>query len=852
MTKGPFGPDEVAMTSFSGREEISRLFNFRLEFISTELDLKPGKIVGKEVNIEIDRRDTDGKPLTPRTFHGYINRFAAGPVALEETGKYKYRHYRAEMVPWLWFLTQTSRCFLFFPEKEDKTIFEVVQAVFDRTKSDLHVDPVNDLNGISDLKKRKVKHCVQYRESDFNFVSRTLEHYGAFYYFKFEDGKHTLVVDMKKNYPKCEEAEVSYPGLTGSHTPVDHITDWQHDYEFVSGKWTHTDYNFEKPSTSLKADAPKLPAIDLAQNDKYEIYDYPGEYSEKSDGQSDAKIRQEEEEVQHNVVNGTSLCRTFTPGHKFKLMNHPDEDAVSEHKISYVLTSVEHTASQPGADTGLQGHSEYTNRFTCIPESVQFRPARITPKPVISGVQTAVVVGPEEIHTDKYGRVKVQFHWDREGKKDGNSSAWIRVSQNWGGKEWGGMFIPHFGQEVIVEFLEGDPDQPIVTGRVYNAEQVVPLPLPAEKTKSIIRDYGNNQLIMEGKPGEQFIHLQQECGNELLLNGMKGEESIQLRDKFGNELFMNAVDGTIRLASPSHDSTLILGKSIFRRCSSNDSSFTQGSTLNCHAGLKHDVYMGMRSQTDLGSYIESMAGLKSTCILGTEVNVRVGYTINFQNAKQVTLNKHDYVQHSIGRLKIDSEAEVGIVGGPGDSARAQFGPGGLCLSYKNAGGPGRPAVSNAGIAAAAAGLIAAAAQVGAGVGLGICKANLDSNTTSSAKAWSDNSLGMYGGAAAAAAGAAGSFAAMVYGGNTSDTDDWSDGEAEAKVNLTSKGLKLSGPRGENFMEIKKDKIDLHGTGDIVFTNWGSDIRFHKLAQVGHQQFKWTQCKLDHANLAVAK
>src|SRR5262245_1319344 len=195
MTKGPLGPDEVVVTSFSGREEISRPFDFEIEFLSTRLDLRPKQIIGAEVGIELDRRDRDGRAITPRYLHGYVNRFAAGPVVFKEGGEHKYRRYRAGMVPWLWFLTKTARCYLFFPEKEDKSIFEVIEAVFNRAKSDLHVNPVADLRGINDLKNRKVKHCVQYRETDFNFVSRTMEKYGVFYYFRFEKGKHTLVLD---------------------------------------------------------------------------------------------------------------------------------------------------------------------------------------------------------------------------------------------------------------------------------------------------------------------------------------------------------------------------------------------------------------------------------------------------------------------------------------------------------------------------------------------------------------------------------------------------------------------------------------------------------------------------------
>ncbi len=621
MTKGPLGPDEVVMTGFSGREAISNLFSFRLEFISTKLDLKPGEIIGKEVAIEMDRRDNRGTPLTPRYFHGYLSRFAAGNVVESKNGQHKYRIYRAEMVPWLWFLTQTARCFLFFPEKEDKSIFEIIEAVFVRAKSDLHVDPVNDLKGINDLKKRMVKHCVQYRETDFNFVSRTMERYGVFYYFKFEDGKHTLVVDMKKNYPNCEEAEVMYPRVTGTQSAEDHITDWQHDYEFVPGKSAYTDYNFEKPSTSLKADAPKLPGIDLAQNEKYEVYDYPGGYDVKGDGDKDARTRQEIEEVRHNIVNGESVCRTLTPGHKFKLKNHPDEDAVSEHNKSYLLTSVEHTASQPADDTRDSTADGYSNRFTCIPDSVQFRPERVTPSPQISGVQTAVVVGPEDIHTDKYGRVKVQFHWDREGKKDGNSSAWIRVSQNWGGDKWGGMFIPHVGQEVIVDFLEGDPDQPIIVGRVYNAEVMPPLELPANKTKSAIRDHGGNEIIMEGKDGVQQIRLFSPTANTKISLGAPNSPHELVCRTDGNGGW--TCDGNFDTE---------VGKNSFKLVKANEEKSILGH-------LKDQVYGPFVIKFFWGFLTAFIGGFKTEVIVGAESKFIKGAKLEITNGVSIKNHK---------------------------------------------------------------------------------------------------------------------------------------------------------------------------------------------------------------------
>ncbi len=523
MMKGPLGKTEVQMTSFSGQEAMSRLFSYQLEFVSTRLDLTASQLVGKNVTLEIDRRTKDGQKLPPRFFNGYISRFRAGPVSLHQTNQFKYRSYRAEMVPWLWFLTQTARCYIFFPEKEDKSIYEIIQAVFDRTKEELHVEPHHDLQGINDLKQRKVKHCVQYRETDFNFVSRIMEQYGVYYYFKHEDGKHQLVLSRKKNYPACQEKEVTYPRVVGSQTQQDHITDWEHAYEFVSGKWEHTDYYFQTPLDSLNSNSSKI-AVDIPDSGKYEVYDYPGEFQLKSDSESEARIRQEEEEVPHNVVQASSLCKTFTPGHTFQLTSHPDQDenAVKQQELkSYLITSIQHFASQPGPESDDPTGSEYSNSFACVPDSIQFRPARVTPKPIVSGIQTAVVVGPkgEEIYTDKYGRIKACFHWDREGKKKQNKegencSCWIRVAQSVAGRKWGFMALPRIGQEVVVDFIEGDPDRPLVVGSVYNQDQMPHYDPEQEKTKTYIKTNsskggdGFNELMFEDKQNEErvFIH----------------------------------------------------------------------------------------------------------------------------------------------------------------------------------------------------------------------------------------------------------------------------------------------------------------------------------------------------------
>ncbi|TWT82332.1 Phage-related baseplate assembly protein [Planctomycetes bacterium CA13] len=525
ITKGPLDESEVILTGISGHEAMSRLYNFQLEFVSSKLDLKPVDLIGQPMTIELSRHDKDDSKLESRFINGYISRLSAGVVETAKNGT-RHREYRAELVPWLWFLTQTARSYIFFPESEDKTIFKVIEEIFERAKEEYHIEPKVDLQGIKELNDRVVKHCVQYRETDFNFISRIMEQYGVFYYFTQKDGEHKLVLDMTKNYPQAVESKITYPANTGGMTLVDHITSWEHSYEFVSGKWMHTDYDFENPTTNLRKDSPAV-SLEFPSASQYEVYDYPGEYTKPDEGKTDARVRQEEEEVPHDSVSVTSFCRTLMPGHTFELDGHPDGDVVSEHETPYLITSIQHRATQPGPDAGTGEVASYTNSFTCIPSSVQFRPARITPKPVVSGIQTAVVVGPkgEEIHTDEYGRIKVAFHWDREDddrkkkprKKVDNGEmffCWVRVAQSIAGNKWGFMAIPRIGQEVVVDFIEGDPDRPLVIGSAYNQGQMPYYDPEEHKTKTYIKTNsspggeGFNELRFEDKKDKEqiFVH----------------------------------------------------------------------------------------------------------------------------------------------------------------------------------------------------------------------------------------------------------------------------------------------------------------------------------------------------------
>jgi type VI secretion system secreted protein VgrG len=338
------------------------------------------------------------------------------------------------------------------PDKEKKSIKEVLEVVFGHVKEYGHVQSWHNMGKASILGSRKVEHCVQYRETDYNFLARTLEKYGVYYYFEHTENSHTLILSDQPQYPNAIDAEVELPKNNPGELRQDSIIQWEHAYEMVSGKWEHNDYNFTTPSTSLAGKGSKK--TPLKNNSGYELYDFPGDHATKDEGEEIAKRRLQEEEVRFDSVTGRSTCRSFAPGFGFKLTKHAS--CKDEENKQYLLTSVSHHATQPGGPHTDQGNeSMYINDFECVPRTVQYRPGRETPEPFLASVQTAKVVGPpgEEIHVDNYGRVKVRFQWDREPDNGEHHSCWMRVSQLHAGPGFGGISIPRVGEEVIVSFI---------------------------------------------------------------------------------------------------------------------------------------------------------------------------------------------------------------------------------------------------------------------------------------------------------------------------------------------------------------------------------------------------------------
>lgn len=507
----PLGSDVLLFKDMEGQEGISQLFSFHLNLLSEKPDISFKNIIGKSVTIIIDLQD--GKY---RYINGIVSEFYQLSAGDPSTSNNLLSHYTATVVPFLWLLTRTTDSRIF----QHKSVPDIVEKIFGD-------------NGVQDY-KLSLKgsysprdYCVQYRESDFNFVSRLMEEEGIFYYFQHEDGKHTLILaDDASEHKTCPEQGAArckpHEGATYEEDMIDSLHVKQ---EIRAGKYTLNDFNFEMPNTSLKLEEPSNQKLGPGER---EYYDYPGLYGKKSEGDNLSKIRMQEEEAQITTCYGASNCRAFTSGYKFKLEDFYRRDMNNK---DYILTRVRHTGSQTYSIGESDSGATYKNEFTCIPSDVPFRPVRVTPKPFVRGAQTAIVVGPsgEEIYPDKYGRVKVQFHWDREGAKDDKSSCWIRVSQLFAGAGWGAMFIPRIGHEVVVDFLEGDPDRPIITGRVYHGANNPPYPLPDEKTKSTIKTNsspgggGFNELRFEDKKGKEEIYLQGEKDWNILIKNNKGQ-----------------------------------------------------------------------------------------------------------------------------------------------------------------------------------------------------------------------------------------------------------------------------------------------------------------------------------------
>jgi type VI secretion system secreted protein VgrG len=478
----PLGKDALLLKAVDGEEQISGLFRFELEMLSEDPNLDFASIVSEAVTVNIGLSDEENV----RYINGLVTEFS------QHDFDARVWIYRAVIRPSMWLLTRTTDCRIF----QNQSVMDIIEAIFGDYG-------ITDYRNDTKSTYAEREYCVQYNETAFNFVSRLMEDEGIFYFFDHEDAKHTLVLaDDADSHQKC-------PGLHAATYQPSQPEAEQEDVVFagsyaervVSDKYATDDFNFETPSTELYVNAEGA-----GSGSDMQVYEYPGGYIEKGVGEGRANLRLAEFELPVKKFSGRSYCRPMIAGYTFPLIEH-DRDAYNR---DYVIRRLRIHVTR----------DSYENSFEAFPDDVSFRTPRLTPKPRIHGTQTAIVTGKsgEEIWTDEYGRIKVQFHWDQRGEKDENSSCWIRVSQGWAGKNWGSWFLHRIGHEVVVSFLNGDPDRPMVTGAVYNGEMPQPYALPGEQTKSTIKSDsskggdGFNEIRLEDKKDEEeiYVHAQKD------------------------------------------------------------------------------------------------------------------------------------------------------------------------------------------------------------------------------------------------------------------------------------------------------------------------------------------------------
>ncbi|NWB96420.1 type VI secretion system tip protein VgrG [Pseudomonas gingeri] len=571
--------------TLSGEESLNQLGEFSVTGYSTET-VSMASAVATHVTLTLHndalKRPVDG-------LCAQIRQLPADATA---------ERYSLQLRPWLWWLTLASNNRVY----QNLATSDIVTSIF---KAHGFSDYELKLSGSYEPRE----YCIQYGETDFAFVCRLLEEEGIFWFFSHAEGLHTLILaDSNSAFVACPNgASIAYLGQQIGNRELQGIRSAQISQQAVSGVYSATDYQFVTPTTSLYGRAE-------AESGPLSVYEHPGGYTAKARGDALGKQRMDALRTQALRLIGESDCRWLLPGYTFTLTGHDDSSA----NIEWLLISVSHEAS----------HEHYRNRFEAIPKSVNYRPLRLTPKPTMH-TQTARVVGKdgEDIWTDEYGRIKVQFTWDRLGEKNENSSCWVRVAQGWTGKGFGMQFIPRIGQEVVVTFIDGDPDRPLVTACIYNGENTLPYALPANQTQSGIK-------TQSSKGGEGF--------NELRFEDKKDAEEVFLQAQ--KDLKFNVLNDTT--ATVGHDETLTVQNARTRTVKEGDETVTleKGKrTVTLQTGsdtldVKGDRILkvgGDQTHTTGGNYSDTVTGNYQLTVDGN-LTIKVTGTLTLQSGGDFT------------------------------------------------------------------------------------------------------------------------------------------------------------------------------------------------------------------------
>jgi len=584
--KTALADDVLLFDSMRGAEALGRLSEFSVDMLSLDGALDISQVLGKPLTVTV-ATDAEG---AVRHFNGIVTRFRG-------TGwKGDFATYEAIVHPWLWLLTRASDCRIF----QDKSVPDIVKEVC-QAYGGLANLSLGALTGDYPA----LTYCVQYRESDFDFVCRLLEGVGIYFYFTYSADAHTMV--LADSY-LAHQPIGGYNGLRFARAAKrgewaeESVSAWQSGGAIATSKYVLNDFDFEKPDTSLLASSNI--AAPHAQS-AYAMFDYPGRYHEVTGGNALARAWTEGLHGQGAGITASTDARGLYPGGHFTLRDHPREDQ----NQTYLVTRADYQVSTNAYANGAAG-AAVACMIGAVASGQPFRPLPVVARPVVQGPQTAIVVGKagEEIWTDKYGRIKVQFHWDRLGKSDENSSCWVRVAQGWAGKGWGAFTLPRVGMEVVVSFLEGDPDRPLVTGCVYNASSMPPYTLPEEQTVTTLKSRsskggdGFNELRFEDSKGEEEVYLHAERD---FLRVVKNNDAL----KVGFET-ADKGDQTIDI---KNDQTETIG---------NDQTLTITNDQTVKIDGKQGVKVGSTIVIEAGTSIELKVGGSSIKIEGSKITIK--------------------------------------------------------------------------------------------------------------------------------------------------------------------------------------------------------------------------------------
>jgi type VI secretion system secreted protein VgrG len=591
--KTALADDVLLFANMHGAEMLGRLSEWTVTMESENHNIQIADVLGKPLDVVLVTADGAGK----RYFNGVVTRFG-------HTGSNNnFSIYSATVRPGLWLLSRASNCRIF----QDMSVPDIIKQVC----GDYGSDVVLDQSGLSQ-DHPVLPYCVQYRETDLDFVCRLMEQSGIYFYFTHTSGRHTTML------ADSWTTHAAIPGYAtmqvASTRDKEAFGSWGVSGAITTSKYDVNDFDFEKAASSaaggMRATATIPAAYDQAS---YAMYDYPGKYAIADDGGGIAKARLESEHGAGEEITAVANARGLYPGGLFTLVEHPRDEA----NKTYLVTAATYAITGDDYASGDRAFSFACN-LTAIGREHAFRPRRTVRQPVVQGPQTAMVVGKsgEEIWTDKYGRVKVQFHWDREGKQDENSSCWVRVAQGWAGKGWGAMAVPRIGMEVVVSFLEGDPDRPLVTGCVYNGDAMPPYPLPANQTVFTVKSQsstggeGFNELRFEDKKGKEevFMHAERD-----FLRVVKNNDAL----KVGFET-ADKGDQTVDI---KNDQTITIGHDAIE-------TITNNQTVTIKADQKLDVtgdqkvHVGKTIVIEAGTSIELKVGGSSIKIEAAKITIK--------------------------------------------------------------------------------------------------------------------------------------------------------------------------------------------------------------------------------------